>query len=158
MGSHHPLCCNCPNTGWGSLQGLGWTPGGNNPLQLPQQNLLEPVCQSSAVMAVPGSAMNSSPLAFITTGVSGEHGKSSCFLFPPYHNLQDSDRDNLKGLSAFSHKGSSRLTCLYQCPACLGSIVQKTHFHLSLTMQKLICRSNGLHLSICPAAVYCACM
>lgn len=76
-------------------------------------------------------------------------------LPPPSHNLQVSVRDNLAGLSAFGHKGSSGLTYHYQCPACLGSIVQKTHFHLPLTIQKLICKSNGLHLSICPAAVYC---
>lgn len=109
-------------------------------------------------MALLGFAVNSGPLAFVMTAVSGEHGKPSCFLSLPHHNLQISVRDNLKRLSAFSHKGSSRLTCLYQCPACLGSIVQKSHFHLSLTIQKLICRSNGLHLSICPAAVHCACM
>lgn len=124
--------------------------------QLPHWNLLELACWCSLEMTMLGSTMNSSPLASSWLMCQKSMGNPCDFYPPPpSHNLQVSVRDNLAGLSAFGHKGSSRLTYHYQCPACLGSIVQKTHFHLPLTIQKLICKSNGLHLSICPAAVYC---
>lgn len=152
----HSLNYKYPNTGWGCLQGwdghLGAVKFSAAPLKLVGACLLVLIGDDYA-----GLHHELVSPCFVMTDVSEEHGKPLWFSSspPPSHNLQVSVRDNLAGLSAFGHKGSSGLTYHYQCPACLGSIVQKTHFHLPLTIQKLICKSNGLHLSICPAAVYC---
>lgn len=61
-------------------------------------------------------------------------------------------------LFLLEHIENKRLSCIYQCPICLGSIVQQNNSQLAIALPSLINKFNRLKISICPVLVYPLCV